>query len=129
MSLPSSLRFVLLGIVVLMLVACGQQDGPGQAVKDYYQALVDKDASRLSTLSCANWEEQATTEFDSFEAVSAELKDIKCQTNGEDGDARLVTCTGTIVKTYTNEQREISLDRYTYRVVSEGGEWRMCGYQ
>jgi hypothetical protein len=129
MSLPSSLRFVLLGIVVITLAACGQQDAPGKAVEAYYQALVDKDADLLVNLSCADWEEQATMEVDSFEAVSAELKDAKCQTSGEDGDAKLVTCTGSIIATYNDEQQTLSLDRHTYRVVSEGGEWRMCGYQ
>ncbi len=120
---------MLLGIVLLALAACGKQDAPGQAVEAYYQALVDKDANRLVNLSCAEWEEQATLEVDSFEAVSAELKDASCQTSGEDGDAKLVTCTGVIVATYNDEQQELSLDRHTYRVVSEGGEWRMCGYQ
>ncbi len=129
MSLPSTRQIVLIGCVVLGLAACATQDAPAQAVKAYLQALVDKDASRMATLSCADWEEQATMEVDSFEAVSAELKDAKCQTIGEDGDAKLVTCTGSILATYNDEQQELSLDRHTYRVVSEGGEWRMCGYQ
>lgn len=129
MSLPSTCRFVLIGLVLLALAACGQQDAPAQAVEDYLQTLVDKDADRLVTLSCADWEEQAIMEVDSFEAVSAELKDASCQTSGEDGDARLVSCTGTIVATYNDEQQELSLDRHTYHVVSEGGEWRMCGYK
>lgn len=129
MSLPSTRLFVLIGSVVLALAACGQQDAPAQAVEDYYQALVDKDADRLVNLSCADWEMQATIEVDSLSAVSAELKDASCQTSGEDGDVKLVTCTGSIVKTYTNETQEFGLDRYTYRVASEGGEWRMCGYQ
>ncbi len=129
MSLPSTRQFVLIGSVLLSLVACGQQDAPAQAVEDYLQTLVDKDAERLATLSCAEWEEQATMEVDSFEAVSAELKDASCQTSGEEGDAKLVTCTGSIVATYNDEQQELGLDRHTYRVVSEGGEWRMCGYQ
>ncbi len=129
MSLPSTRQFVLIGFVLLALAACGQQDAPAQAVKDYLQTLVDKDADRLVTLSCAEWEEQATMEVDSFEAVSAELKDASCQTTGEEGEARLVTCTGSIVATYNDEQQELGLDRQVYRVVSEGGEWRMCGYQ
>jgi hypothetical protein len=129
MSLPSTRQFVLIGSVLLALTACGQQDAPAQAVEAYLQTLVDKDADRLVTLSCAEWEEQAIMEVDSFEAVSAVLEDASCQTGGEEGDATLVTCTGTIVATYNDEQQELSLDRQVYRVVSEGGEWRMCGYQ
>jgi hypothetical protein len=129
MSLPSTRQFVLIGSVILALAACSQQDAPAQAIEAYLQALVDKDADRLVTLSCADWEEQATMEVDSFEAVSATLKDANCQTSGQEGDATLVTCTGSIVATYNDEQQELGLDRQVYRVVSEGGEWRMCGYQ
>lgn len=129
MSLPSLRRFVLPAIALLVLTACGQQDAPAQAVKGYLEALVAKDTTRVITLSCADWETQARTEADSFSSVAAELKDVNCQTSGEDGEAKLVSCTGAILATYQNEQQELSLDRQTYRVVFEGGEWRMCGYK
>jgi hypothetical protein len=118
-----------MSLVVLALAACGNQDAPAQAVEGYVQALVDKDTDSLVNYSCAAWEEDAMTELDSFGAVSATLEDAGCQSTGEDGDATLVTCTGSIVATYNDEQREITLDRQTYRVVYEGGEWRVCGYQ
>src|SRR5512139_1448122 len=124
MSLPSTRQFLLIGFLALALAACGAQGTPEKAVESYLQTLVEKDADRLVTLSCAEWETQATMEVDSFEAVSAELIDASCQTTGEEGDARLVSCTGIILATYNDEQQELDLSRQVYRVVSEGGEWR-----
>ncbi|MBN1429524.1 MAG: hypothetical protein JXB07_14210 [Anaerolineae bacterium] len=129
MSLPSTRQFVLISFVALALAACKEQDAPAQAIEGYIQALVDKDTDNLTNRSCAAWEEQAMTELDSFGAVSATLQDANCQSAGEDGDATLVTCAGSILATYNDEQREIGLDRQTYRAVYEGGEWRMCGYK
>ena len=129
MSLPSTRQFVLITFVLLALAACGNQDAPAKAIEGYVQALVDKDADTLVNYSCAAWEEQAMAELDAFGAVSAELQDASCQSAEEDGDATLVNCTGAIVLTYNDEQREMTLDRQAYRAVYEGGEWRMCGYK
>jgi hypothetical protein len=131
MSLPSTRYFVLIGILLpsLLLAACQTQDAPARAVEDYLQALVDKDADRVVSLSCAGWEEQATMEVDSFEAVTPTLKDASCKTAEADGDNQIVSCTGSIAVTYNDEQQELNLDRHQYVVAFEGGEWRMCGYK
>ena len=47
-------------IATLSLAACASStDAPAKAVEDYLTSLVEKDADRLSTLSCAAWEEDA----------------------------------------------------------------------
>jgi hypothetical protein len=107
-------------IIALVLAGCGAGGGSGgaaTAVEDYLQAIVDKEPDTVINLSCAAWEEDARTEVDSFQAVDVTLRDPAC------------TCTGALVTTYDGEDQEIDLSRRTYRVVSEGGEWRMCGYQ
>ena len=56
----------------LLLIACASNpDAPAKAVENYLNALVEKDADRLSTLVCGTWEEDALIELDSFQAVTA----------------------------------------------------------
>lgn len=98
-------------------------------MEGYLQALVGKDAARLPSLVCADWEESATMELDSFQAVTAELEGVVCSESGADGDAKLVNCQGAIVATYNDEKQRLELSPRTYRVVEEGGEWRVCGYK
>jgi outer membrane lipoprotein-sorting protein len=113
----------------LFLAACasGSKDAPAKAVEDYLNALVAKDADRLSTLSCAEWEDDALLELDSFQAVTARLEGLTCEQTGADGETALVLCNGSIVATYNNEDQELDLSVRTYQVVQEAGEWLVCG--
>jgi hypothetical protein len=126
---------VLLTLLVasILLAACGAQAGSSgspaaQAVQAYLQALVAKDAAKLSNQACKAWESDATMEMDSFQAVTATLEGVACQETGKDGDATLVNCKGAIVATYNNEKQNLDLSPRTYKVIQEGGEWRVCGY-
>ncbi|MGB8981428.1 MAG: hypothetical protein WCC12_06105 [Anaerolineales bacterium] len=123
--------FLIVPVMVLLalsLTACGSNaDAPAKAVEDYLTALVAKDANRLSTLSCGEWEDNALLELDSFQAVSARLEGLACEQTGTDGDTALVLCTGNIVATYNNEDQDLDLSVRTYQVVQTGGEWLVCG--
>jgi len=115
-----------------LLSACGPQGGgdPAAATVDaYLQALVAKEDDRISTLSCAEWEEQALLEMDAFQAVQTELEGPDCEQTGTEGDTALVSCQGQILATYGEEQQEFPLSDRTYQVIQEGGEWRVCGYR
>jgi hypothetical protein len=117
-------------IATLSLAACGTSntnDAPAKAVEDYLTALVEKDADRLSTLVCGEWEDEALIELDSFQAVSTRLEGLACEQTGTDGDTALVLCNGKIIATYTNENQEIDLSTRTYQVTQEGGDWLVCG--
>lgn len=116
-------------LFTLLLTACGSgnTDAPAKAVEDYLNALVAKDADRLSTLSCGEWEDDALLELDSFQAVTARLEGLACEQTGTDGDTALVLCKGNIVATYNNEDQELDLSVRTYQVLQEGGEWLVCG--
>lgn len=116
-------------ITTLLLVACtaASDNAPVNAVEEYLNALVEKDADRISTLVCGEWEEDALIELDSFQAVETRLEGVACQQTGTDGDMALVLCNGSIIATYDNEDQELDLSVRTYQVVQEGGDWLVCG--
>jgi hypothetical protein len=116
----------------LLLTACASNaskndNAPAKAVEDYLNALVAKDANRLSTLSCGKWEDSALLELDSFQAVNTRLDGVRCEQTGTDGNTALVLCQGKIVATYNNEDQDLDLSVRTYQVVQQGGEWLVCG--
>jgi hypothetical protein len=115
-------------IFALPLSACtGNGNAPAKAVEDYLNALVAKDADRLSTLSCSDWEDDALLELDSFQSVTTRLDGLACEQTGTDGDTALVLCKGRIIATYNNEDQDLDLSVRTYQVVQESGEWLVCG--
>jgi hypothetical protein len=124
-----SLTVLVIILTTLMLTACasGNDHAPVKAVEDYLNALVTKDADRLSTLSCGDWEDGALLELDSFQAVTARLEGVACEQTGTDGNTALVLCNGKIIATYDTEDQELDLSVRTYQVVQEGGEWLVCG--
>jgi hypothetical protein len=113
----------------ILLAACSSTnaDAPAKAVEDYLNTLVAKDANRLPTLVCGDWEEDALIELDSFQAVTARLEGMACEQTGTDGDTALVLCGGSIIATYNDEDQELDLSVRTYQVVQEGGDWLVCG--
>ena len=121
---------ILFGVfTLLVLVACASNvaNAPVRAVEDYLNALVEKDANRLTTLSCGEWEEDALLALDSFQAVDTRLEGLACEQTGTDGDTALVRCNGSIVATYGDEDQQLDLSVWTYQVLQEGGEWLVCG--
>ncbi len=119
-----------IALILMVLSACSGGGGsPEGAIEGYLQSLIAGDPVQVINLSCAAWEEQATTEAASFESVEVSLEGLACEQAGSDGDAALVTCTGTIHAVYEGEQRDLSLEGRTYRALQEDGEWKMCGYQ
>ena len=116
-------------MTIILLTACSStnSDAPAQAVEDYLNTLVAKDADRLPTLVCGEWEEDALIELDSFQAVDVRLDNVACTQTGTDAEIALVDCTGNIIATYNEEDQEIDLSLITYQVVQQGGEWLVCG--
>ncbi len=132
--MEARMRKILLGVLMVMiaslvLTACSSKktDAPTKAVEDYLNALVAKDADRLPSLVCGDWENDALIELDSFQAVTARLDNVACKQTGTDGDTTLVKCTGKIIASYNNEDQELDLSVRTYQVVQEGGDWLVCG--
>jgi hypothetical protein len=121
---------LLLCISILLLSACGQSSDPAaKAVESYLTALVNKDSSALSSLSCADWESNALLELDSLQAVATRLENLACSVTGADGNITQVNCQGKILATYNNEDQQLDLSVRTYQVVQQGGEYLVCGYK
>lgn len=123
------LFILLLANILLTACASSASDAPAKAVEEYLNALVAKDAARLPTLVCGDWEEDALIELDSLQAVNARLENAACSQTGTDGNFALVDCAGSIVLTYNNEDQNLDLSLVTYQVVEESGEWLVCGKQ
>ncbi|MEW6284889.1 MAG: hypothetical protein AB1509_01560 [Chloroflexota bacterium] len=121
------LLFTLILAGILLAACASKTDAPAQAVQNYLNALVNKEADKLPALVCGDWEEDALIELDSFQAVTARLEDVSCSQTGTDGDTVLVLCTGSIVATYNNEDQKLDLSVRTYQVIQQGGDWLVCG--
>ncbi|HKI53778.1 MAG TPA: hypothetical protein VJ987_06605, partial [Anaerolineales bacterium] len=102
-------------LTTIILTACASNtDAPVKAVENYLNALVNKEADRLPSLVCGEWEEDALIELDSFQAVTASLENLSCTQTGTDGDAALILCSGNIVASYNNEDQKLDLSTRTY---------------
>lgn len=120
---------LLLLAIILTLAACGPSGSPERAVTNYIEAMVDADSVRAVNLACTAWEKQARTEAASFETVNARLEGLVCMEGDQEGEFTIVTCQGVIRAMYDGELQDLDLDRRTYQVLLEDGEWRMCGYK
>ena len=125
-----SLTVLTIILSTFFLSACASSDNstaPAKAVQEYLNTLVAKDANRLPTLVCSDWENDAFIELDSLQAVTARLDNAACTQTGTDGDTALVNCSGKLVATYNNEDQELDLSVRTYQVVQQNGDWLVCG--
>ena len=116
-------------LLLLILTACAKSAPPEHAVEAYLNAIVAADLDKITTLSCADWEEQAWLELDSFQGVEVSLVDMQCTQSGSDGDTALVTCGGHFLTSYDGEAMQIDLDTREYELVQQRGDWLVCGYR
>lgn len=126
-----SIMVILLGITAILLTGCGGKaaDPASKAVEKYLDALVNKDSTKLSALSCASWEPNALLELDSLQAVKARLDGLACQTTGTSDTTSQVNCQGNILATYNGEDQVLDLSVRTYLVEKQGQEYLVCGYK
>lgn len=116
-------RLFLLLPFFLFLAACSGEaagEGAGDIVEDYLEAKVAGDAEGIAGLICSEMAENVTREAASFANVEARIDSMQCTANGN-----TVSCTGTIIALYGNDERQFPLG--SYRVVKEDGQWRWCG--
>lgn len=120
-----TLSLALLTILsVIVLAACGDVAGdPSETVINYLEAKIAADEEAVGQLLCADMEADLQREASSFTGVSeARLENASCTYNE---DSNTVTCEGSIVANYGQEDTEFPLT--SYNVVQEDGEWKWCG--
>jgi hypothetical protein len=123
-------NFLIVVIITAFLAACTSDSTPTGAVENYLQAIVEKDAAQVSSISCGDWESNALMMLDSFQAVTAELEDLNCAEAGTGQDGMtVVSCTGKIIATYGNELQEFDLSGQDYLVENVNNAWLVCGMQ
>jgi len=126
-----SLALLGLVVIVFLIAACASKpaDRASKIVEDYIHALVNKDSSRLSALSCAAWEPSALLELDSLQAVKTRLDGLTCSATTSDSSKIQVHCQGKILATYSGEEQQFDLSARTYQVTQDNGEFLVCGYE
>ena len=126
-----NLKLLVSGLLLLFILsACaGSGSKPEQTVESYLTAIVEADLDKISTLSCAEWEENAWLELDSFQGVEVSLQDMQCTQSGTEGDLALVNCSGQYLTSYDGEEMEIDLSSREFELVQQSGEWLVCGYR
>lgn len=126
--MPSKLTILMLTLGIL-LSACGASSSGGAttAVEGYITALASKDQATLISNSCADWEDDALLELDSFALVEVTVEDMSCTESGTDGDKTLVDCQGKFQMSYGGEPQELDLSARTYEVIEQSGDWLVCG--
>jgi hypothetical protein len=113
----------------IILTACGASasGGAAPAVESYITALAAKDEAALISNSCADWEDDALLELDSFALVEVTVDGMACTESGTDGEVTLVDCQGKFQMSYAGEPQELDLSARTYEVVNQSGDWLVCG--
>jgi hypothetical protein len=114
-------------IFVFFIVSCQSSVlNPSQVVQNYLNALVNKNAVNLISLSCKNWESEAQKQLDSFMNVGTSLENVDCSVDSQTTDSAKVACTGFIKLTYDAEIQKIDLSKRVYQLSFENNEWRVC---
>ena len=113
----------------IILSACGASASGGAvpAVENYITALASKDRATLISNSCADWEDDALIELDSFALVEVTVDGMSCAESGTDDDKTLVDCTGMLNMSYNGEPQSLDLADRTYEVIEQDGNWLVCG--
>lgn len=112
----------------LILTACGaESSSAADTVENYITALATKDEATLLSNSCADYEDDALLELDSFALVEVTLDGMACSATSEEGNLTLVNCTGTMQMSYNGEPQALDLSTRTYEVANENGNWLVCG--
>lgn len=113
--------------------ASGVAGNPARIVEDYLKARVEANTDAMINLSCADWEAEARKESNSLRGVKARLEGMICAIDAEasrtDGSSAFVVCQGNIVANYNGEDRPLPLDKRKFKLVADGGQWLMCGYE
>ncbi len=109
--------------------AAGVVGDPARIIEDYLKARIEANIDAMINLSCADWEGEARKESNSLRGVKARLEGVSCTAKSADAATMLVACEGNIVANYNGEDRPLPLNKRKFKLIADGGQWRMCGYE
>jgi hypothetical protein len=124
---------LLSGLLSFFLVGCGSiqtETTPVEVetLRQYIQALAEKNETVYSRLICPDWESEAYLEFDAYKGMQSRLGEMTCRrVSIQDGSAK-VNCQGKIMLSYGTEQQEIDLSSRIYHLTTNGNAWQVCGF-
>jgi hypothetical protein len=127
-------RFLIFAILIsFFLVNCSPAQSAGssaevQTLEKYIHALAGKDEAAYSSLICPDWESAAFLEFDAYQGVESQLGEITCTKTGGQGNSATVNCQGKISLSYGSEKQVVDLSPRNYKLISNGGNWLVCGF-
>jgi hypothetical protein len=117
-------------LAVLLLPACSSSSasGPESVGLKYFQAIAAGNEDQIAAVSCKDWESDARSEVAAFKGVKARLDQVSCKIISSSGQDKVIECSGAIIATYNNEDSTFELQGKQLKMVSQGGEWLVCGY-
>jgi hypothetical protein len=129
MKINTCVKKAFLILFLVLLAACQREPSPAeQAVRQYLQALVDKNENELTSLICPSYETDALLELDSYGLFETRLNGVSCRESVNTGKEAQVVCEGNIEAAYPGEIINFDLSERTYSVIHEKGGWLVCGY-
>lgn len=122
---------ILLVMVGLLVVGCAEdaeESDPADSVEKYLKAMTEHKLDDFNAVICEDFQATARVEYDGLGSVETSLRDMKCTASDKNNDSANVTCTGFIEVVYDGENtRDLALEGYTYRMVNDDDEWKVCG--
>lgn len=122
------LTLILISSALLFSACVSSSNSPAIAVEKYLQAMVDRNIVEMKANTCSSWEENAQTDFDSFQGLDARTENLSCTVISQSDEYAEVACTGNIIVTYNGEDAPFALDVRNYLSSKTDGRWEFCGY-
>jgi PBP1b-binding outer membrane lipoprotein LpoB len=123
--------FLLLAILLsaFLFTGCNKNSDSASTMEAFMNAMVAKDSTQISQLSCPDFLSTAQEMIDSFSSVDLTIKDLSCSEKTNSGNKAIVNCSGTITTSYNNENTDIDLSKLDYQLQKINGDWLVCGQQ
>lgn len=122
----------LLGIAVLLLVACDGEQSPVQVVRSFMTAVGTFDVATAESLVCQAGRARVRESLAPFDAVpepgevfDVNISDLVVQEQSNDGEVAVVRVSGKLTFFFLGQQ-EIQEINENHIVVKEDGRWVVC---
>lgn len=124
-------RFLLLGVISVLLVACGGQENPVEVAQSFMAAIEAVDIDKAQGLVCQAQRDRVRESLEPFagqeqgETFEIKLEDLTFHQVSNDGETAIVHIDGKLTLSFLgrHETQEINQD---HRLIKEKGQWLVC---